>query len=219
MNEDFWSRLSAILLSLLLHAALGLLFFLSPAVGDGGRSRVSTQSEGVLIVELVPLSQDNTGDAVQSSPDPLLAPEDDAERDRPRVPSSSPSTMVPELLGGGSASAAALGAGAESAGPAAADLAGVSAIDYRDLLLAHIARYRRYPEDARRDGLQGTALVRFLIDRKGRVHNLWIDSSSGHGPLDLEAAAAVRRAEPLPPIPAALPERIDITVPIEFKIG
>jgi len=219
MTEDCWTRITAIFLSLLVHAALGMLFFLSPPVGDGGRPGARAQSEGVLVVELIPMEQGETSEAIRLSPRPSLDPSDDAEAVPPRLPSSTPSDVDPEPLETGGASAAAGSLSAATSGQFAADMSGVSAMRYRDLLLAHIARYRRYPEDARRDRLQGTTLVRFLLDREGRVLDLWIDSSSGHGPLDREAAAAVRRAEPLPPIPAALPERIDITVPIEFKIG
>ncbi|MCG2841232.1 TonB family protein [Sandaracinobacter sp. RS1-74] len=218
MIEDISSRLFAILLSLLAHAALfSFLFLLSPPPGDGGRSAARGR-QGVLVVELIPLDRDKAGDPARQLGFPSATDKGEAEPMPPRLPSSAATRPATEPPPAGGANVLAASASASAPGQAA-DLSGVSALRYRDMLLTHIARYRQYPEEARRDRREGTAWVRFLLDRKGRVSRIWIERSSGHAALDGEAAAAVRRAEPLPPIPAGLPDEIDITVPIDFRIG
>ena len=104
-------------------------------------------------------------------------------------------------------------------GDSVSNLSGSSAISYREALLAHIARYRRYPADARRDHVEGIVEVRFVLDRAGAVENVWIAASSGRTNLDAEALAAIRRAVPMPKIPSDLPDSLDITLPIDFQIG
>jgi protein TonB len=92
------------------------------------------------------------------------------------------------------------------------------ALLFQKALLTHIARYRRYPEEARRDGLQGTVQVLFAMRRDGAVTDVWIRTSSGQSVLDAAAADAIRRAQPLPRIPSELPDRLTILVPVTFDI-
>jgi protein TonB len=95
----------------------------------------------------------------------------------------------------------------------------VGTLSYRDALSQHLARYRLYPADARRQRLQGTVRVRFLLERDGRVSQAWVDDGSGYPILDDEAEAAVHRASPFPAIPRNLPDRLDITLPVNFSLG
>jgi len=219
MIETVSSRLFAIILSLLAHAALmAFLFLLDPFAGDGGRSRVRSQSERVLVVELLPLDR-NDGGAVANQPlTPPELPNEAVPAEMPVRPPRHLTSSIPDPLSpGGSQSVPAANAVREP-GQTTADLSGATALQYRDILLAHIARYRQYPEEARLGRKQGTAWVRFLLDRDGRVLKMWLERGSGIAVLDSEAIAAVRRAAPLPAIPDSLPAQIDITVPIEFRI-
>ncbi len=95
---------------------------------------------------------------------------------------------------------------------------GADAQTYQQALLVHIERYRRYPDSARREHVEGVVLLRFLMDRNGKVLDAWIDRSSGFTILDTEAVAAVKRAQPLPVIPASLPDRLGIALPISFSL-
>lgn len=95
------------------------------------------------------------------------------------------------------------------AGPAAAS-------DFQRRLLAHIETYRRYPDAAKRGRLEGVVELLFAMDRKGLVIGVWIKRSSGFPALDKEAIATVLRAQPLPPIPAELPDPLNITLPVAF---
>jgi protein TonB len=84
------------------------------------------------------------------------------------------------------------------------------------LLVAQLERHKRYPPQAR--GKVGEARLAFSIDRDGRVLASRIVHSSGSDALDEEALALVRRAAPLPPPPAGLPdERLSFVVPIRYR--
>lgn len=88
---------------------------------------------------------------------------------------------------------------------------------WEGLLLAALNRAKRYPRDASRKGQEGTARIRFLVDRRGRVHAVRLVHSSDSAALDAEALSLPARAQPLPRPPAELRgNRIELTVPIEF---
>lgn len=57
-----------------------------------------------------------------------------------------------------------------------------------------------------------------VFDRPGRV--LWsrVERSSGCGELDRAALDTLRRAAPLPAIPADRPDQVELVVPVEFYI-
>ena len=68
-------------------------------------------------------------------------------------------------------------------------------------------------------GSKGWSGSRFVIDREGRLLEQRVVKSSGYRLLDEEAAAIVRRAAPMPPIPAELGHhRLVITAPISFSL-
>jgi periplasmic protein TonB len=86
---------------------------------------------------------------------------------------------------------------------------------WQRLLVAQLERHKRYPPQAR--GKVGEAKLAFSIDRTGRVLASRIVRSSGSEALDQEALALLRRAAPLPPPPAGLPdERLSFVVPIRY---
>ncbi|RVU30627.1 energy transducer TonB [Neptunomonas marina] len=86
--------------------------------------------------------------------------------------------------------------------------------------MAKLARAKRYPRSARKDGVTGTATVRFTIQKNGRVIVPRLLNSSGDERLDKEALAMLQRASPFPRIPAELGENsLDLTLPIEFSLN
>lgn len=102
---------------------------------------------------------------------------------------------------------------------ASAEPASEARSKWEALLLAALNRAKRYPRDATRKREQGAATIRFLVDRRGRVHAVMLMQSSGSASLDAEALAIPRRAQPLPRPPADLAgPRIKLTVPIEFLV-
>jgi protein TonB len=86
-------------------------------------------------------------------------------------------------------------------------------------VVALLERNKRYPAAARQRGDKGTAELAFSLDRKGRVTVARLIKSSGSSALDQEALDLVRRAQPFPPPPDAMPgAQIDLTVPVRFNV-
>ena len=86
---------------------------------------------------------------------------------------------------------------------------------FQRALLSHIARYRQYPDGARR-GRANVQLV-FSMTRDGTVTDVRITSSSGDTILDHAAIETIRKAQPMPRIPSELPEHLNILVPMAFE--
>lgn len=93
-----------------------------------------------------------------------------------------------------------------------------------DVLLLYLSHVRhkiqeslRYPAMAKKMGLEGEAVVQFLIHSNGMVHasSLKIAKSSGKAILDRHAMDAVMEALPfeLPP-----KEELEIAIPVVFKL-
>lgn len=87
-------------------------------------------------------------------------------------------------------------------------------------LLSHLAKYKKYPDDARRRGMQGTARVRFMIDAQGNVLSSSIVGGSGSSSLDRATLEMLRRAQPLPKPPAEALSNgtIEITAPFVYSL-
>lgn len=103
--------------------------------------------------------------------------------------------------------------------PPAAQATSDVKVTWEGQLLARLEKYRRFPDGARLRRQQGVVHVRFRIDRPGRV--LWsrVERSSGFGELDRAALDTLRRAQPLPAIPADRPDEVELVVPVEFFIA
>jgi periplasmic protein TonB len=114
---------------------------------------------------------------------------------------------------------------ASAPAPAAAPQLGLTAqasaaqASWRDLLVAHLQRHKRYPADAQARHDQGTVLLSFTMDRNGHVLSRSIARGSGVAALDQEVLAMIQRAQPLPAFPPAMPQaRMSLTVPIRFSL-
>jgi len=114
---------------------------------------------------------------------------------------------------------------APTANATAAPSAGVSSANsmapatWRSMLISHINRHKRYPHEARSAREEGTARLRFSIDRTGRVVGATLLGSSGSASLDAEVMAMIQRASPVPaPPPEVAGGTITFTVPINFNL-
>lgn len=85
-------------------------------------------------------------------------------------------------------------------------------------VLARLERVKRFPPAARSRREQGSTILRFRVNRQGRVLSSSIARSSGSAVLDREALATLARAQPLSPIPADRPDQIELVVPVEFLL-
>jgi protein TonB len=92
--------------------------------------------------------------------------------------------------------------------------------DFVARLLAQLNHYKQYPRAARQARIQGVVMLHFVMDAQGRVLQADIAKSSGRPILDQEVLALIRRAQPLPALPADFPTRtLDAVVPVEFSLN
>jgi protein TonB len=90
---------------------------------------------------------------------------------------------------------------------------------YEAKLAAHLRRFRTFPEDARKRGITGTAMVRFTVNASGAVSGARLSRSSGEAVLDQAAVAMVNRASPFPPIPGDVGlKSLTVNVPVRFDL-
>ena len=95
---------------------------------------------------------------------------------------------------------------------------GVSA-RYAGLLKGWLQENMHYPRAARLAGHEGRAIVRFVIDRAGKVLSIRLEQGSGHHVLDREAVEMIERADPFPVMPAEMiASELELRVPIVFEI-
>ena len=87
-------------------------------------------------------------------------------------------------------------------------------------LLRHLAKYKRYPEDARRRGLQGINRLRFVVDADGKVFSYSLAGGSGSAALDRATMEMIRRAGSLPKPPAELLTNgsIEVVAPFVYSL-
>ena len=90
--------------------------------------------------------------------------------------------------------------------------------DYYQMVQAHLTRYHAYPAalTARPVGMVRLGLI---VQRDGRIMDVWIENSSGVVALDQAALETLRKADPLPALPKALPGAIDLIVPLRYEAG
>jgi protein TonB len=127
-----------------------------------------------------------------------------AKQERPG-PRTRTASTTPEATGPRSSAASGVGPGRSQ-----------TDTNYRGLVAAHLARHKRYPEEARSRGDQGTATVSFSLDGGGRVTRVALGRGTGFASLDQEVQAMVRRASPFPAPPDG--RGMSFTVPVSFRV-
>jgi protein TonB len=94
-----------------------------------------------------------------------------------------------------------------------------SSASYNAMVIAHLQRFRVYPEQARAAKITGVSTVRFTLGAGGNVIAVSLAGSSGTGILDQAAIAMVQRASPFPPIPASLGRgSMTFAAPVRFNL-
>jgi protein TonB len=90
---------------------------------------------------------------------------------------------------------------------------------YLSSLRQKLERNKIYPRAARQRRQEGTAILRFVVDREGHVLSRHVEKSTGYGELDREVEAMLERAQPLPPMPAEMTQaQLELVVPIDFHL-
>ncbi|MDN2708820.1 TonB family protein [Janthinobacterium sp. SUN118] len=124
------------------------------------------------------------------------------------------------------ASSSATPAPAAVRGPQAAPLnsdtpsSSAAPASWQSRVLGHLARFKRYPGDARQRKRAGAAWVRFQVDRDGKLLSSELITSSGTVLLDREALQVLERAQPLPAPPGNVLHQgtVTVTLPVSFKL-
>ncbi|AXQ50337.1 energy transducer TonB [Pseudomonas sp. SAR267] len=109
----------------------------------------------------------------------------------------------------------------KSAAPAPSIAANSQALPtWQSDLLRHLAKYKRYPEDARRRGLQGINRLRFVVDAEGKVVSYSMAGGSGSAALDRATLEMIRRAGTVPKPPAELLTNgtIEVVAPFVYSL-
>jgi protein TonB len=107
------------------------------------------------------------------------------------------------------------GSGDDSAGGGAPG----ARADYLQALQVWLERHKVYPQNAIRRRQEGVVMLRFVMDREGRVIRHEISDSSGYRLLDLAVESLIERAQPLPALPPQMAgAELTLVVPINFTL-
>ena len=125
-------------------------------------------------------------------------------------------------LGGANAGAGNTGLGASGAGSGLGNGNSGKGLSESSVASTQV-RYRdtprpEYPESARREGRQGSVLLRVLVDEQGRSKRIEINRSSGSDALDRAAAEAIKRWRFVPARHGDEPVESWIRIPIDFSL-
>lgn len=83
--------------------------------------------------------------------------------------------------------------------------------------LAELQRNIRYPEMAKKAGVEGRVIVQFIVDEQGNVLDPQVVRGLGAG-LDEEAVRAVQQAQFTPGKQRGQPVRVKMSLPITFRL-
>lgn len=151
-------------------------------------------------------------EAVPEPPPPKPVEKPKPKPKATRKPPAPVTSAAPRSDAPTSSATAAPSAGASSANSTAA-------ASWRSQLISHLNRHKRYPGESRTAREEGTARLRFSIDRSGRVVGATLVGSSGSSRLDEEVMAMIRRASPVPaPPPDVGGSTLTFTVPVNFNL-
>src|SRR6266496_3474643 len=89
--------------------------------------------------------------------------------------------------------------------------------EWRKQIVIRLSAIKRFPPGAL--GQTGTAIVGFVLDRRGRLVSHWLEESTGSQPLDVESLAIVELAKPFPIPPSELDEtHLRMSAPFVFAV-
>lgn len=85
------------------------------------------------------------------------------------------------------------------------------------MVLAALQRKVKYPEMARRAGIEGRVTVQFIVNERGEVENPRVIRGIGGG-CDEAALEAVKQAKFSPGMQRGRPVRVQYSLPIVFRL-
>ena len=91
---------------------------------------------------------------------------------------------------------------------------------YTMLIKERLLVHWTYPDEARSRGIEGSVLVRFSLDRLGRVLDIAVLDPSAHDVLDRNAVSAINASAPFPPFPPSVTvSRLNIRASFTYSMG
>lgn len=105
-------------------------------------------------------------------------------------------------------------------GPQTEDFSQEESLRYQDMVKQRIEAQRIYPAWARRQAIEGIAVVSFRVLASGQAGGIRLIHSSGSGLLDQETINTIKRASPFPAIPKVIgADSIAMEVALVFSLG
>ncbi|EOJ6286533.1 energy transducer TonB [Campylobacter jejuni] len=92
---------------------------------------------------------------------------------------------------------------------------------YQALLMAHLTKFKKYPQEAIMQKQEGVVRIRVSIDESGNVLNKELKKSCPYAALNDEALSLFKRASPLPKPPKEMlknGDKISFVMPIDYNI-
>jgi protein TonB len=90
---------------------------------------------------------------------------------------------------------------------------------YIAAVMRELNRHKKYPRDLKKAKVEGTVIIRFTIDRSGRLIESSVQQSSGHAGLDQAAMDMLTGAAPLPSIPEFMNrDELALAVPVDYSL-
>ena len=117
---------------------------------------------------------------------------------------------------GGSGASGRVGSGLAAVGTA--DAAAVAGVTSFAKPLGGYQAIPRYPESARRAGVEGVTVLRFVVLANGHVDKIQVDRSAGHVDLDQAAVEAVKTWLFEPARRGKEPVPVWVTLPVRFAL-
>ena len=225
---------SALILSVLLHLAVGAGFFLGLR---SLRPPEPTTLSTAMAIEIMPMPAAPVAPAHETPPQPdkpVPTPVNKVAKldlpPIPNIPNVKAEVTIPQKEAQPSTKAPPPPPPAAQAAPARTAAApvrntptqGVSTIQqsYDGQIVARLERRKRYPSNAMRQHMEDVVYLHMVIDRTGHIVSSDIVRSKRLPLLDGAVRDLVKRVDPLPPMPKGLPgDTYSVTVPINFFIN
>lgn len=90
-----------------------------------------------------------------------------------------------------------------------------------DVLARPLGGYQvkpRYPESARRQGIEGVTVLKVRVTERGQVEEVQVERSAGHPALDQSAVEGVRRWRFGPARRGSVPVAVWVLIPVKFEL-
>lgn len=150
-------------------------------------------------------------------PKPAKLPQP-AKRETPPVRVASINPTARGVTGAGESTANRAASARGGSGGTASNAGSSEMSSYRARVVAHLTRFKSYPEQAQERGINGRNAVTITLQRDGRVSASSLSGASGHSILDAATLAALRRAQPFPAMPEGGPSTFTLTIGMNYDL-